>query len=475
MRIINDILSSVFNILPMEIRNSVLLLISLFFSIDLSSCKKFLDVETPNSKIPNERVFASDEMANAALAGLYLNMYESGFASGGVSSAAVLTGLSADELRSNLEPDPALVSFETNQLLADNAQVLNLWISIYKSIYQANSIIEGLEVSKGVSSLKKDQLRGEALFVRAFCHFYLVNLFGDVPLVISTDYSINSKVSRIRVDDVYSQVEADLLEAVTLLPENYSGQRIRPVKAVATALLARFYLYKSDWEKAEINSSKIISQANIYRLEDSLKNVFLSNSREVIWQLKPGDRAEYTNEGFTFSAFGSLQNVLCDTLVNSFQVLDKRKVSWITSRGSVYLPYKYKIGAFTGQPTTEYSLVFRLAEQYLIRAEARARSAVSSGPNSAESDVNIIRHRAGLSDTTTNNDIEDALNIISNERKLELFSEWGHRWFDLKRWNKATEILAPMKPEFTIEDVLYPIPQEEMKRNPFLKPQNPGY
>jgi hypothetical protein len=97
-----------------------------------------------------------------------------------------------------------------------------------------------------------------------------------------------------------------------------------------------------------------------------------------------------------------------------------------------------------------------------------------SGSSSAESDINTIRHRAGLPDTTINN-VQEAMRIIANERKLELFTEWGHRWFDLKRWNIVTEVLAPLKPGWTANDTLYPIPRDEMNKNPFLKPQNQGY
>jgi hypothetical protein len=445
-----------------------------FLLISICSCKKFLDVEPPNSKIPNQQVFESDEMANAALAGIYLDMIASGFASGDASSITLLAALSADEVHNNSQPDPALVDFETNQVLANNAQVLNLWISLYKSIYQANAVIEGLELSTGVTSAKKDQLRGEALFIRAFCHFYLVNVFGDVPLITGSDYTINSKVSRTPQSQVYDQVEEDLTEAETLLPASNPGEQIRPVKAVATALLARFYLYKKDWEKAEVNASKIISQT-VYHLEDNLNSVFLSGSHEAIWQLKPADNGYYTNEGSIFSTSGVIQFVLSDTLVSSFQDVDKRKANWIIRTGLIYLPYKYKIGTVTGQPSTEYSVVFRLAEQYFIRAEARVQLGTITGNNSAESDINIIRHRAGLPDTTINDNIEDAMKVIENERKLELFTEWGHRWFDLKRWSKSTEILSPLKPGWNANDTLYPIPQEEMNRNPFLKPQNPGY
>lgn len=461
-----------------KVLNTIVILVFLFLLVGLSSCKKFLDVEPPNSKIPNEQVFSNDVIANSALAGIYLDMYGGGFADGGPICLASLTGLSADELHyNNSQPDATIVAFETNRLLANNKSVLALWISMYKTIYQANAVLEGLAASTNVSPAIKEQLRGEALFIRAFCYFYLVSVFGDVPLITTTDYTINAKISRISQSLIYDKVEADLVEAENLLPESYTGgQRIRPVKAAATALLARLYLYRENWPKAAENASKIIDKTGVYGLEDSLNNVFLSSSREAIWQLRPKDNASSTHEGYNSSSQeGVKNNVLSNSLVHSFQVIDKRRSKWIKSSGALYLLDKYKLFEIDGPLTTEYSMVFRLAEQHLIRAEARAHLGMFSGNNSAESDINLIRHRAGLADTVVNDNIEDAMRIIENERKLELFTEWGHRWFDLKRWNKATEILSPLKSGWSAEDMLYPIPQEEMNRNPFLRPQNLGY
>lgn len=440
----------------------------------LNSCKKFLDVEPPNSKVPIEQVFTSEAIVNSAFAGIYLNLYSNAFADGSATSLASLAGLSADELHYNaLQPDPTIIPFEGNSLLSDNTCVLGLWISMYKVIYQANDILEGLPTSKNITAAKKDEFRGEALFIRAFCHFYLINAFGDVPLVTTTNHIINSKLPRTTVAKVYDQIEADLLEAESLLPDKYAdGQRIRPIKTVATALLARLYLYKEDWQKAEENASNVINKSTIYQLEDSLNNVFLAGSREAIWQLKPADGSSATNEGSIFLV--SKTYMLTDTLIHSFQYIDRRIIKWTTLSGTTSVPFKYKQYIASSQPSTEYSMVFRLAEQHLIRAEARARLGMFTGNDDVASDINIIRRRAGLTDTTISN-ITDAMSIIENERRHELFTEWGHRWFDLKRWHRATEILSPLKTGFTVEDMLYPIPQEEMNRDPYLTPQNPGY
>jgi hypothetical protein len=124
-----------------------------------------------------------------------------------------------------------------------------------------------------------------------------------------------------------------------------------------------------------------------------------------------------------------------------------------------------------GAPVTEYYMVLRLSEQYLIRAEARAAQGKIS---EAKQDLNQLRSRAGLAGTTAN-DPEGLLAAIEQERRIELFSEWGHRFFDLKRWGKAGTVLGSLKPSsWQSGHELWPIPQNQINANPALK-QNPGY
>jgi hypothetical protein len=117
--------------------------------------------------------------------------------------------------------------------------------------------------------------------------------------------------------------------------------------------------------------------------------------------------------------------------------------------------------------------VFRLAEQFLIRAEARAHLDKITGANSAKADLNMIRDRAGLPPTVASTK-EEMLAAILQERRMELFVEWGHRWFDLKRTGKASEVLSVLKPRWDPTDVLYPIPYNELQLNPNMM-QNAGY
>ncbi|MNJ98900.1 SusD family protein [compost metagenome] len=448
------------------------------------SCKRFVGIDPPKTSLVNETVFQTNDQATAAITGIYATLRSTNFASGNINGIASCAGLSSDELISYLA---AYLPFNENQLTPETPNGLStLYSGPYQSIFTANSIIENLQASNGVTPLVKEQLQGEALFIRAFAHFYLVNLFGKIPLQLSSDNSITSIAAKASIDQVYQQIVNDLKSAEAKLQENYpTPGRVRPNKSAAQALLARVYLYVQDWENAEKYASLIISKTSTYNLVD-FNDVFLANSREAIWQLEPPP-----NSGALEGAFfipGSLLippgnvSLRNSFIQNAFEVGDKRKDAWVRSytipAGTYYYPFKYKIRSAT--TATEYSMVLRFAEQYLIRAEARINQEKTE---LGIGDLNIIRKRQLLTGTNantlsplpTNLAKPDALLAVEQERKVELFSEWGHRWFDLKRTGRATAVFSLIKPLWEPTDVLYPIPQLEIDRNKNIKPQNDGY
>ncbi|HCS20776.1 MAG: hypothetical protein A2X18_13155 [Bacteroidetes bacterium GWF2_40_14] len=456
--------------------------IAILFTIGLGSCEKFIRIEPPIDQIVRANVFSDDAAAISAIRGIYSAMISEGFANGALSSATYLLALSADEMKTTetkFQPP-----FYSNSLLAGTENVYTIfWKQPYTYIYYANAILEGMAASTGMTAANKLQLEGEAKFVRAFCHFYLVNLFGDVPLVQTTDYQQNRTISRTPAQQVYQQIIADLLDAKEKLAGDYSisnTERIRPNKAVATALLARVYLYTDDWANAETQASAVIGNSN-YRLLDDLNQVFLKNSEESIWQLMTVTSSSInTYEGNIFiPVSNNWSRYVTSELLTAFEANDKRREHWIGTYTSTdgtntitYYPFKYKISS--GTTITEYSMVMRLAEQYLIRAEARAQQNKVTGANSAETDVNTIRGRAGLNPTVANTKAAMLL-AIEQERRVELFTEWGHRWLDLKRTNRANAVLGALSyKNWQSTDVLFPINTTEMDNNPNLT-QNPGY
>lgn len=443
------------------------------------SCKKFVTVDFPSSRIGSETVFNSDVTATAAALDMYAKATNIGSfaASGALSSVTSLCAIAADEMDNYLSTH---VEVAANDMTGVTAPVTSVWSSAYGTIYVANMVIEGVTASTLMTAATKKQLEGEAKFIRAFSYFYLVNLFGDVPLALSTDYRVNAIAGRTPVAKVYEQVIKDLEDARAKLGDDYiTANRARPNKWAATALLARVYLYLGEWAKAESTATSIIDNTAQYDLVTNLDEVFLAESKEAIWQL--ASNAGYYNsyEGLywilTFDPYIASLNTGFAT--NSFEPGDNRKIKWVgTYNGSklFYYPFKYKIKYNSGSTHSEQPAVLRLAEQYLIRSEARAHQNKLTGANSAESDINAIRNRAGLGNTTAATQPQ-LLAAVEQERKVELFTEWGHRWFDLKRTGRANAVLGAIKPAWQPTDTLFPLPEVEMMNDPNLKPQNPGY
>jgi len=459
-------------------RSLFLFILLLYF---FASCTKFVKVPNPPNQIVRSDVFSSEATATSAVLGIYSSM--AGDITMASVSTSLLPGLSSDELTA-YAGSGSLEEFYTNSINPSNSSLSQYWGNAYQYIYGANSIIEGLTNNNSINVSARNQLTGEAKFIRAFCYFYLANLFGDVPLILSTDYNQNAVAHRTARKLVFDQIEQDLSDAVNEMSDQYlsadntpTSERARPNKWAATAMLARVDLFNGNWDAAISNSTAIIDQSGIYGLVYNLDSVFLANSNEAIWQLIPPVTARIdTWEAEVYILFGAPSGSygvsLSDKLVESFEPGDARRIHWIDSISvagfKYYYAYKYKVSI--RDLTIEYYMILRLSEQYLIRAEARARAGDLSG---ALSDLNIIRSKAGLPNSTAS-DLNSVLGAIQSERRFELFTEWGHRWLDLKRTGTADAVLGPVKTGWNATDTLYPIPQIEMQNDPYLT-QNPNY
>lgn len=445
--------------------------------IAFSGCEDFVNVDLPRSELSNSLVFENEVTAASAVTAMYSKMNTTGFANGGIRSLTILMGLSADDLFVN-SSGSEYSFFINNNHLSTSPIVASFWGDCYFLIYSANSVIEGLQQSEALTDSIKDQLIGEALFVRAFSYFYLVNLFGDVPYSLQTDYRVNSQLVRSQMSTVYDGIISDLVMATEYLSEDYiTSGRVRPNQRTAEALLSRVYLYRGEWEKSATIASEIIEDSR-YKLEH-VDSVFLRDTEEAIWQLMPWEASPVTNNTQEANAFVPIDGdmplfEISSQLLGNFSDEDLRKKEWISGVENnesemVYYPYKYKERESTN-PAVEFSIVFRLAEIYLIRAEAYAQL---DRDDDALSDINNIRNRAGLTSLV---DIsgDQILTAVANERFNEFFAEWGHRWFDLKRTDKIDEVLSAIKPSWDSRHELLPIPASEILINRNLDP-NPGY
>jgi hypothetical protein len=447
-------------------------------AVALTCCRKLLKVPAAQAQLTAPAVFSSDANAEAAMSGLYILVMNSSrtLLNGGMS---LYGGLSSDEL-ANTTPNPFIDSFRTNQLTAGNIFCSSLYSTAYNVIFAANSLIAGLAASTGVSEEVKVELRGEAELVRALEYFYLVNLYGGVPLVTGIDFSTTAHLARDSVAGVYQQIERDMEDALQVLPSAYlttaqfPGARTRPNRWTAMGLLARVELYQGQWSAAEQDADGVIG-CGLYQLEPNLDSVFLSGSREAIWQLQPVNSGLTTTEAGLFVPHPGARPgyVLTSEWIDASEPGDQRRAVWVDSvavLGKIYYyPDKYKLTA-ASLVDTEYNMVLRLAELYLIRAEARAMLGDVTG---GQADLAIVRGRAGLPPVTVG-DVAGLLTAILHERQVELVAEWGHRWLDLKRTGMADEVLGIEKPGWVGTDTLYPIPAQELRANSRLI-QNPGY
>lgn len=437
------------------------------------SCDNYVTVEQPNSQLTGETVFTDMTTATAALSGLYAKMRANGIMAGNSLGVGVHLGLYADELDSYTA---APNNFYNNTLQAGDSPVGTLWNHSYRQIYEANAIIEGVANSQVLPQAGRDQVHGEALFVRGLLHFYLVNLFGDIPYVKTTDYEQNSRVSRLPVGAVYAQIKADLELAASLLPEAYvSPERVRPNRFATRALLARVCLYRGDYAEAANHASAVIGSP-MYGWEADHNKVFLKAAPTTLLQFIPAAVGNSTLEGslFIFTAGPPPTVALKPAFVNAFEANDQRKVKWVkavtTGSNTWYHAFKYK-QQNNGTASNEYSVLLRLAEQFLIRAEARA---MQGELTNARQDVNFIRSNAGLPPSTAAT-ATDIMAEVLKQRRFELFTEFGHRFLDLKRYNLLDATLGASKPGWNTTDRLWPLPANELALNPNLNPQNAGY
>ena len=443
----------------------------------LVSCDRFVNVDQPNSQLTGSAVFEDNTTATAAMKDVYAKMRDNGLLTGKSIGLSNLLGQYTDELVCYQTGNTTAEPFYNNALTASNGYVQQLWNSTYNQIYAANAVIEGVTASTSLTGTQKNQLVGEALFVRALLHSYLAGVFGGCPYITTTDYQQNSIVHRLSTMAVYDHCIADLEEAATLLPENYiSTERIRPNQYAAQALLARLYLYSGHWAEASNAASAVLNQTGMYVWEPDLDKVFLKECTSTIWQFSAGGGYANAQEGalFIFNAGPPPTVALSPTLYNSFATVDLRKSHWTRSitdgTTTWYQPYKYQQDN-SSTTTTSYSVMLRLSEQYLIRAEARALQGDLIG---AKQDLDFVRINAGLGGTTATTGAA-LVTAVLEERRFEFFTEVGMRFFDLQRTGALDAVLTPEKPGWNSTDGLWPVPQSELLINPNLAPQNAGF
>ncbi len=417
-----------------------------------------LDVE-PSQSISSDNAITNKTDVERALIGCYDALQQTG----PTRTWIITGGLAADDLVwTGTSQDYG--QLDNNSITAENFLVADIWNSAYDGINRVNNVLHVLPDIPDLTESELNRYRGELLFMRAFHHFRLVRLFGDVP--IKTDPSLNTEnldVARDPVNEVYDQIVDDLTTAEGLLEAG--GSPGFASKGAAAAMLARVYLYMENWEMAKQKATEVINDFG-YEIDPDYSNLFSgAGSSEIIFEImfNSQDRNRLAEYFFTRKLSGR-KEVSPDTLfVQAYDEDDiRREVSIADTTDG---PYVYKYRDITGG--TDNVIVLRLAEMYLIRAEANAHLGATVGE--IREDLKVIRERAGLNNVSAYS-IDQLILAIEDERRFELAFE-GHRWYDLVRTGRAIDLVSTVTEQY---QTLFPIPLSEIQANKKMT-QNPGY
>ena len=440
------------------------LLLMIGLAAILTSCKKtFLESESAQN-IPDAAAIVDSSSALTATLGVYDALQDGNYYGGdGLAAAAFLSG--GDGLwvgTLNYYND-----FTTHTYRADNTLIYRIWYTIYKVVNRANHVIAKVPAldNKLISESKKNLYTGEAYFIRALAFFDLGRTWGNIPLVL-TPTSGPEDVKGIKQSNqaaVYAQVEKDLLKADSLLPNTINRNRV--TKNTVYAFLARLYLYTKQYDLAETYATKIITNTN-YSLVDW--NTFLNNksTSESIFELlyTTADQSSHygswssVNYRNQFCPTGTLYALIQDPAVGGDRKILIKDIS-TPAIANYYIQQLY--WRVNGDNPT---YVFRLGEQYLIRAEARLKKA-SPDLTGALADLNAIKGRAHVTASELT-DKDDLVAAVLAERRVEFALE-PQRWFDLVRTGTAG-LTDTTK-------YIYPIPYNDLAADKGDLVQNPLY
>lgn len=446
-----------------------LLLRTLLMGAVFASCKGFLEVE-PKEAIDEKLAITNAASLQTAIRGAYRALGDNSYYGEGYVNLGFVPG---GDVIYNVADNLSNLNFR-----ADVGDFGNVWLGIYNTINIANNIIQAAPTIQDVnlSDEERNQVLGEAHFIRALAYFDLARGWGGVPIkqVPTTDVDEDLGIERSSLADTYAFVLEELNRAENLLPETVN--RIRATKYTVWALKARFFLYNQRWREAEEYAGKILDLSSQYQLTRPFSAWFLNGvvqTTESIFELaySAQNPSGLRTRMSLLSSGGEYRYRPGDPVINALRnpLTGGARVALLDS--ATQSGTKQFAGAlYYRSPATDPSYVLRLAEQYLIRAEARVHNGAL---DEAIADINAVRSRANLPATTAAG--EDALlEIILEERRLEFLWE-AHRYFDLTRTGKLKEKIEELKPNLNIQPHLnlFPIPIDEVILGGLT--QNPNY
>ena len=497
------------------------ILLSLFIVLFAVSCSEdILDVKNENAYDGNT-FFTTPAAYEEAATAMYTPLIHQGMYSREFYFIFDLLGNDADK---NFPLQGGLLDFPLYTHSPNNGEITFLFNACYKMVFRTNFVLdlmEKWEPTIDTEIAQKKRITGEALFLKSFANFLLVNLWGDVPLkrTLADHQELHSE--RTPKAEIWAAIEADLKSAIDHLPVSYdSGADLgRATKGAATALLGKSYLYQKKYAEAIDEFKKLTAAPYSYSLADNLDDLFVNDikTNETIFAVMHaewqgwgvgnayyvfggqelwGGKATHTGRAMEYG-FNDWWNVLLsDALVGAFHYKDESGNDYTDPRAALtyygdgtmggdtdYVkgPYeetgiswrkyqRYEYIESEGLPQSNInSQVIRYADVLLMLAEAY----IESGQvNEALPLINQVRARSGAYEYTSLGDQTEARTKLRRERQIELCGEQS-RFFDLVRWGTLVQTINSEKAEAPVKDyhVLLPIPQAERDANPVLDAQ----
>jgi len=470
---------------------------SVLFVLLCTSCSDVLDKE-PLGRLDADNYFKTAEDAiqgvNATYRPLLMSNSNNNFywTFGTLASEEALAG--GDGSR------PGIIEIDIMKHTAATQEINDFWKLNYAGIVQANTVISKTPLVDADAELK-NRIIGEALFLRAYYHFILVQVFGDVPLILEIQSPDEVLVTRTPKTEVLVQVASDCELAASMLPVSYGGSDIgRVTKGAALGLAAKAHLYLEDYNSV-LSLVTAIKALGIYSLQADYRNNFYDstqNNSESVWEIQHANLelgvGNYLNQWWLSKkvedGYGFAEVSM--EFINAFEVNDPRLKFTVARHNEEYFGVTYKASfSSTGSSPRKYLqhtnevtqksdgginyTAIRYAEVLLWEAEALAelgRTAEALVP------LEEVRARARAQSTDpvtalpeiTNTNQQELIDLIRHERLVELGFEM-HRFFDLVRWGIAADVVDDF---VTGKNEVFPIPQTELDLNPTLS-QNPGY
>lgn len=424
---------------------------------------------TPLSSVPGDQIIVDSKSALGALNGAY-----DGLQSGSYYGLDVqlLGDLPADN-STWVGTYQFLGRIEGNQITADNPEVTDMWTAIYEQIDRDNVIINRVPQVAAIDEDTRNEVMGEAYFLRALAYSNLVKFWGAVPMPLKPVQTADEAAAytRTAVLDVYAQILKDLDSAAEMISNESDTRRATTMAVEAIRARVLFYRASVPGANAAADYQAALDAANVVlagrdELTVPFEDLFSAegaDTDEDIFRVS-FTAAEFNDLGYYWNSDGRQEMMPTDDLYEAFDPADLRLPATIFNDDGDLDAVKW--------PTTvgaEDPHVIRLAELVLLKAEVLARQNKLA---EAVDEYNKVRERAGLPDHVLGVDVttqQDVLDEVIHQRRLELAFE-GDRWPDLVRLGLAGTVKELGDPGF----VLFPIPLRDMTTTPGLT-QNPGY